>query len=325
MGTPPDQQQIKSLIKEGQRQLRAGKVSAAIKNWEEALALDSSLTTAQSYIEYIKKNRIRIAVHLGRTPPLDDEVIEVPESWPEPPAGLCDPIGDDDEDDVAPQDEGDAADHRDDDATEDATGRAATTSSGHLPYAEVEVSGASRPRLSDVLKKGAQKAAASDAPPKAQSAPKAPPAPRPPADEQQDGEPSRRPAPTKSPTGDDYLAMEIVVEDDDAPADPRTLPPPPEALDAPPEMIIEAPKQDSDDDEQKDYLYDRASSEQLEGLSLERLAGKGDGADPSTPPPAPPEPPTPPSEAPVALDDAPAEARELTPSGGYRPQRDPPA
>lgn len=320
MGIPPDQMRVTSLIREGLRQLRAGKVKAALHCWEDALALDDGHASAQSYIDYIKKNRIRIAVHLGRTPPLDDEAIDIPESWPEPPEGLCDPVPAD-EPHAEPTGPDDAADA--DAAPEDQKGhRPVTKSSGHLPYAEIELSGTSSPRLSDVMAKGKTPPPAESAPP---SAKKAPPAPRPPAEAAPTEEPPKETSeetpeetPEEAParrtqvrptTGDDYLVMEIVVDDDEPPADPRTLPPPPEAL-AAPEMIIEAPKQDAEKNEPEDYLYDRASSQQLESLSLDRLASSGEAG--GTPPP----PPTPPAAAPPddALDDAPTQMREHTPS-----------
>jgi len=301
MGNPPDQQRIRSLIREGLRQLRAGKVSAAITRWEEVLTLDEGHDAARSYIDYIKKNRIRIAVQLGRTPPVANEPIQIPDGWPEPPAGLCDVLGEDEEEPEAGASDSDAG------ATP-VQPRPAAKSSGHLPYAEVELTGASRPRLSDVLAKGRKKP-----PPSPSSTKSAPPAPRPLAPETQSTEEPQRSTPTRSPTGDDYLTMEIVVEDDDAPADPRVLPPPPGAL-AAPEMIIEAPKQESERDEPQDYLYDRASSEQLESLSLERLAGTSD-SNPSLPPPPPPSGKSPAAVDPRdAADDAPTQARPHSPS-----------
>lgn len=285
-------------------QLRGGKVSAALAKWEEALALDEGLTTARSYIDYIKKNRIRIAVHLGRTPPRDDDPIDIPEGWPEPPAGLCDPVpqeeAGDAEADVAPM-----------------SRRPAPKSSGNLPYAEMELTGTSRPRLSDVLAKGKKKPSSEAAP---ETAPKAPPAPRPPARTTRSASTPGHNSPTRSPTGDEYLTMEIVVEDDEPPPDPRNLPPPPEAL-AAPETIIEAPGQDAGEDEPQDYLYDRTSSDQLESVSLEHLAGK-DELSGSTPPPPPATPPTIGDEM-EAPDDLPTQARDHTPSGTDLPAAEP--
>jgi len=308
MGHLPDQKRATSLIRDGLRQLRAGKVSAALTCWEEALALDYENAVARSYIDYIKKNRIRIAVHLGRAPPLDNEPINIPESWPEPPVGLRDPIPSDDQTD---------ADATRDDSERPARPRPVAKSSGSLPYAEIELTGASSPRLSEVLAKGKTAPVAATAP---VATSKAPPAPRPPEPTTNSQEIPGRRMPAGSPTGDDYLALEIVLEEDEPPADPRTLPPPPEALTAP-EMIIEAPKQDAVEDEPQDYLYDRASSEQLESLSLDHLAGKGEVE--STPSPAPPAAapdPGPPQEVP---DDAATQARDHTPSGIALPAAEP--
>lgn len=245
MGHPPDQQRVKGLIREGLRQLRAGKVNAALGSWEAALALDDGHATALSYVEYIKKNRIRIAVHLGRSPLGDGEPIDIPEGWPEPPAGLCDPVPPDGENEEPADTDADANADAGIDAEKEerpAHLRPVTNSSELLPYAEIELTGASRPRLSNVLAKGKQQPPSPASP---RGAAKAPPAPRPPAQATPDEEKPRHHTQARSPTQDDYLAMEIIVEDDEPPADPRTLPPPPEALTAP-EMIIEAPKQDAD-------------------------------------------------------------------------------
>jgi hypothetical protein len=290
MGNSADQQRINSLIREGLRQLRAGKVSAALTHWGEALTLDEANTTAQDYIEYIKKNRIRIAVHLGRTPPTADQPIQIPDGWSDPPEGLCDVVEDEPvppevdavedepvppevdavedepvppEDDavedepVPPEDdavedepvppevdavedepvppEDDAVEDEpvppEDDAVEDepvppedddadstqdtppVQPRPVAKSTGHLPYAEVELTGASRPRLSDVLAKGKKKPSSSAGPKSA------PPAPRPLAPTTDNTEAQRHRSPPRSPTGDDYLTMEIVVEDDEPTSD----------------------------------------------------------------------------------------------------------
>jgi hypothetical protein len=208
MGHPPDQQRVKSLIREGLRQLRAAKVSAALNKWEEALVADEGHTGAQSSIDYIQKNRIRIAAHLEQVALRDDEPIDIPEDWPAPPAGLCDPIPENDADGEA---DGEA------DGSGSAYNRPAARSSGNLPYAEVEITGASQPRLSDVMARTNKDGGAPPAAPRA-AATRAPSAPRLPAEEAQDR--PRRPTPTKSPTGDEYL--EILVEDDDAPDLPQT-------------------------------------------------------------------------------------------------------
>jgi len=296
-----------------------GKVSAAIGRWEAALALDDGNATALSYVEYIKKNRIRIAVHLGRSPLGDDEPIDIPQGWPEPPGGLCDPVPPEDADEEPPDTKTDV-DVESAKEESPAHQRPATKSSGLLPYAEVEVTGASQPRLSDVVAKGKREPPPPAAP---ETAKKAPPAPRPAPQDTPEEEPPHPSDQVRAPSEDDYLAMEIVLEDDEPPADPLTLPPPPESP-AAPEMIIEAPKEDADEDEPQDYLYDRASSEQLESLSLDRLAGKGEtsGSQPTATPagtgddvegPEPEE----------ASDDAPTRARKHTPSDTDLPAAEP--
>ena len=108
------------LLNEGLRQLRRGKVSAALQSWDDVLELDVENETAASFRDYVRQNRIRIAVHLGRSPPNDDEPIDLPKNWPAPPTGLCAPIPAEVEEVATPAD-----------------------SSGDEPYAEVEIIGLS--------------------------------------------------------------------------------------------------------------------------------------------------------------------------------------
>lgn len=202
MGTPPDQLGVTSLINDGLRQLRAGKVGAALKSWEEVLTLDEENVSAQSFISYIRKNRIRIAVELGRTPPVPDKPIEIPESWPAPPAGLCAPVP---EPDVEP--------------AEAPEPRRVAKSSGELPYAELELTGASRPRLSDKMADASKPDAT---PAVSAAAPKAPPAPRPPR-LAAPGQVVAHPMASDSPSRENYLAMEIVLDDDETQSESLSL------------------------------------------------------------------------------------------------------
>ncbi|MFH2008658.1 MAG: hypothetical protein ABI333_18875 [bacterium] len=239
------------------RHLRCGKVSAALKSWEGALGIDETNETALSYLDYIKKNRIRIAVHLGRHSPEEGQKIDFPEEWPTPPAGLCDPVPTVGDDAGEARDGAQAAAA----ASDDGEGAASTDDT---PYVEMEIT-------------GTQRAISRKAPKK----------PRPATDEAEAesaaiSEPQLRTQAATSDTaptaeaarvGSDaaYAAMEILVDEEPS-ADPADLPPPPEALDAP-EMPLAAPKEAVAVEEPRDDVVFRTTSEQLEPQAIERLAG----------------------------------------------------
>ena len=232
MSTDPTQ--VRQLVLQGLHEMRRGKVGKALELWQQASsqASDPDMDNpAQAYHDYVKANRIRLAVHLGRKPPVEGQPLELPDTWPAPPAGLCDPPPPPD----APAEPGGATPALGTTVPgEPAPGASAPTPETHddaAPYGELDLEGAALMVPRELAVNGTASSA-------------------------EESEPD----PHAMHGSDEYAVLEIVVDEDEedegpeheqeprpsqpeAEPDPSSgaLPPPPEALDAP-ELDLEAPR-----------------------------------------------------------------------------------
>lgn len=240
--------EVAQLLIEGLRSLRAGRIGEALNYWDRAMTSDPAAEAPRAYHEYVKRNRIRLSLHIGKHSFGDDAPLVLPEQWPAPPQGLCDPLPL--AESSAPP-EAPSSQEPDRGASAPAEANAGPPAPPDRPAGEEEHStqadltaGASLPLPSEA-EDGSGEYAVLEI-----------------IVDDEDAEPD----------GSHSEGLQ------------QELPPPPVALDAP-ELDLAPPAAMPESDEPQDYVLGRSDSAKLESIALERLAGARPSSEPPTAPP----------------------------------------